>query len=197
MLHFLTTLVASWFEPMSYWQLSPVGLAVALALFSLLFEDVALLIGIATLNHNRDVAMPVFLGLFFGIVIGDVMLYATGRWLKNISMVQRFLARPSTHQRAVILKKNLLPMLVISRGIPASRLPTFLLAGVVRLNFMTFFSIIVPTVLLWVVLILFAGLNLAHLFEQSFGFSSTWLLLPLGILAVLFPFINKPSSSPT
>lgn len=196
MFEFFTVLVASWFEPMSYWQLSPVGLAVALGLFSLLFEDVALLIGIATLNHNHTLAMPVFLGLLVGIICGDILLYAAGRWLKNIPMIERFVARHATHERGLILKKNLLPMLVISRCIPASRLPTFLLAGVLKIRFLLFCSIIIPTVLLWVGLILFAGVNVSHFVEQTFGFSSVWLLLPLGMFFIVYTMVKKRPAIP-
>lgn len=174
--------VGEWFHPEHYWQLTPLMMALALGFFSLFFEDIALILGVAILHHDATLVMPVILGLYFGITGGDLLIYSAGRWLQHLPWVARRLAKPSTQTRIATIRGRMIPMLFICRGIPASRLPTFLAAGVVRVSVAKFVAISLITVALWVGLIVFGGFNLARVVEQNFGFSSLWLLLPLAML---------------
>jgi len=144
----------------------------------LFFEDIALILGVAILHHDATLLMPVILGLYFGITGGDVLIYSAGRWLQHLPWVARRLAKPTTQTRISTIRVRVIPMLFICRAIPASRLPTFLAAGVVRVPFVKFVTISLTTVALWVALIVFGGFNLARVVEQTLGFSSLWLLLP-------------------
>lgn len=175
-------MVADWFRPEHYWQLSPLVMAVALALLSLVFEDVALLIGVAILHHEAGHLLPVVLGLYFGITGGDMLLYTAGRWLQHLPFIARRLTRPATQSRVARMRTQLLPMLVICRVIPASRLPTFLAAGLVRVPFARYAAISLLTVGVWVALVTFGGFNLARAVESMLGISSAWLLLPVALL---------------
>ncbi len=178
-------MITEWFQPEHFLLLSPVVMAIALAGFSLIFEDVAIIIGIALLHQDASLAVPVFCGLYFGIILGDALLYAAGRWLQHVPWVARKLASGKTQSRLPGLRSKVLPMLVICRAIPASRLPTFLAAGVLRVPLAYFLSIIVVTAALWVALVVFIGFNVANAIEGYFGFSSGWLLLPL-VLCIIF-----------
>lgn len=189
MLDSLLMMVGDWFHPEHYWQLTPLVMALALAVFSLFFEDIALILGVAIVHHDATLLTPVLLGLYFGITAGDMLIYSAGRWLQHLPWVARRLAKPTTHARITTLRARMIPMLFICRVIPASRLPTFLAAGVVQVPLVTFVAISLTTVALWVALIVFGGFNLARVVEQMFGFSSAWLLLPLVALmlsAVVF-----------
>ena len=181
MLDALLMTVGDWFHPEHYWQLTPLVMALALGFFSLFFEDIALILGVAILHHDATLLMPVMLGLYFGITGGDVLIYSAGRWLQHLPWVARRLAKPQTHARITTLRGRMIPMLFICRVIPASRLPTFLAAGVVRVPFAKYVALSLTTVALWVALIVLGGFNLARVVEQMFGFSSLWLLLPLAV----------------
>lgn len=174
--------VGDWFHPEHYWQLTPVLMALTLGFFSLFFEDIALILGIAILQHDAILLVPVILGLYLGITGGDLLIYSAGRWLQHLPWVSRRLCRPATQSRVAIMRARILPMLVVCRAIPASRLPTFLAAGVVQVPLAKFVAISLSTVALWVGFIIFGGVNIARVFEQLLGFSSTWLLLPLATL---------------
>lgn len=174
--------VGEWFHPEHYWQLTPLMMALALGFFSLFFEDIALILGVAILHHDATLVMPVILGLYFGITGGDLLIYSAGRWLQHVPWVARRLEKPSTQARIATIRGRMIPMLFICRVIPASRLPTFLAAGVVRVSVTKFVAISLITVALWVGLVVFGGFNLARVVEQNFGFSSLWLLLPLAML---------------
>ncbi|MBY0356329.1 MAG: VTT domain-containing protein [Rickettsiales bacterium] len=165
--------------------LSPVVMALALAGFSLIFEDIAIIIGIALLHRDASLAVPVFCGLYFGIIFGDVMLYMAGRWLQHVPYIARKLASEKAQIRMNGLRAKLLPMLVMCRAIPASRLPTFLAAGVLRIPIAQFLCIIMLTVAVWVTLVVFVGFNAANAIENYFGFSSGWLLVPIILCLII------------
>ncbi len=179
----------NWFDPMTYWVLSPIMLALALGAFSLLFEDIALFIGIAVIHHDPVLILPVFIGLYGGIVSGDLLLYGTGRWLNRLVLVKNLIQKPSVTNAVTNLRRRLWPMILISRAIPASRLPTFLAAGLMRVSMISFSLVILTSVALWTAFILFGGASLLHFVETKLNISPFWLLLPL-IFFLLRPFIS-------
>lgn len=191
MWQFTSDIIHHWFDPMTYWLLSPIVLAIGLGLLSLLFEDIALLLGIALLHHDSTLAYYIFSGLFLGILLGDFSLYIAGRWLKNMPFVTQMLMKPKMQRVSTKIGQHIIPMLIICRAIPASRLPTFLTAGVLKTPFKIFALIIVPSVLLWVTLILFAGFNLTHFVEETLHISSFWLLLPFLMIALSLPYLKR------
>lgn len=186
----LVASITVWFQPEHYWQLMPWVMALALAVFSLFFEDIALIIGIAILQHNAALALPVFFGLYVGVTGGDMLIYTAGRWLKHMPFIARRLDKPATQRRVGLIRAKMLPMLVLCRAIPASRFPTFLAAGVVRVPLMTYTAISLVTVGAWVAMILFGGYNLARFVEQSIGISASWLLLPLAMAILTVTFFH-------
>jgi membrane protein DedA with SNARE-associated domain len=190
MLQSTVPFVPDWLDANALLQLSPVWMALLLGAFSLLFEDIALLIGVAILHHDMGLMWPVFLGLYVGIVGGDLMLYASGRWLNRFPAVARLSARPAVAARMGRIRAALFPMLVLSRAIPASRLPTFLAAGIARVSFAKFVLIIAVTVLVWTGAILFGGASLSIAFSQTFGFSLLWLFIPAAVF-LLVPVFSK------
>ena len=188
--------IQSWahslFDPATYWQLSPLMLALALAAFSLLFEDVALLIGVVIVHQDPQTALQVFLGLYGGIALGDMLLYAAGRWMNRMAFIQQHMQKPRFMQVIEKLRSNVWMMLIATRAIPASRLPTFVAAGLMRVPMPLFTVIIMSTVLLWTAIVLFVGVNIVEIFRNTFGFSPAWLLVPMlfFILKPLFVFFK-------
>lgn len=168
--------------PEFYQQFSPWMLALALGLLTLLFEDVALLIGVGFVHQSPELALPVGVGLYAGIVIGDLLLYGAGRWLQHWPRLARWLAQPRIAQRATLLRGNLWPLIILCRAIPASRLPTFVAAGLLRVPALRFALVIAVSVLLWVGMVLAGGVSLIRFVEMSLGISALWLLLPLGLI---------------
>lgn len=182
-------------NPMTYWLLSPLVIALGLGAISLVVEDVALLFGIALLHHDESLSMAIFLGLFFGILCGDFLLYAAGRWLKNLSWVDRLIQKPKARLISHKINQHMLPMLLLSRIIPASRLPTFITAGIVRTPFIRFSIIIIPSVLLWVSFILYAGLNLTQIFQDTLQVSPAMVIFSIIGLMLFFTILKQMRAS--
>lgn len=172
------------FHPEYYAQMAPFVIAISLAVFSLFFEDVALLIGIALTQLNAALLLPVLLGLMCGFLMGDMLIYSAGRWLQHLSWVARRINGPSTAARIRQLRGRIIPALFICRMIPASRLPTFIAAGVLKVPTLTYFGISMISASLWIGVTVLAGVNILRQFEAIAGFSSAWLLIPMiGVLA--------------
>lgn len=181
------------FHPEYYAQMAPLVIAVSLAALSLFFEDVALLIGIALTQLNATLLLPVLLGLMGGFLMGDMLIYSAGRWLQHLSWVARRINGPSTAARIRLLRGRIIPALFICRMIPASRLPTFIAAGVLKVPALTYFSISVISASLWIGVTVLAGVNILRQFEAIAGFSSAWLLIPMvGLL--LFTLLRQPKA---
>ena len=182
--------------PEFYLQFSPWLIALALGLLSLLFEDIALVLGVALVHRAPEFGMPIFIGLYIGIVAGDLMLYGAGRWLKHWPRLQRWLDQPQIQRRAELLRGNLWPLIVLCRAIPVSRLPTFVAAGLLKVPVLPFTLVIATTVLAWVGLILFGGVNLTQFVEMTLGISALWLLLPLVMLwlaSTIYKHMKQPA----
>lgn len=183
--------VGGLFHPEYYAQMAPFVIAVSLAAFSLFFEDVALLVGIALTQHNAALLMPVLLGLFCGFISGDMLIYSAGRWLQHLPWIDRNIRRPRAAARIRHLRSRIVPALFICRMIPASRLPTFIAAGVLKVPTLTYFSISVTSASLWIGFTVLAGVNILRQFESLVGFSSSWLIIPvLGLF--VFSLIRQP-----
>lgn len=181
------------FHPDYYAQMAPFFVAISLAALSLFFEDVALLIGIALTQHHAALLTPVLLGLFFGFITGDMLIYAAGRWLQHLSWVARRINSPGAVARIAQLRGRIIPALFICRMIPASRLPTFIAAGVLKVPTLTYFAISITSASLWIGVTVLAGVNILRQFENILGFSSAWLLIPLlGLL--LFTLFRQPKA---
>jgi len=98
-----------------------------------------------------------FWGCFFGIWLGDALLYALAR-LFGRPMLERHLARRFFNTASVTRSEKWFEqkgawLLVSSRFLPGSRLPTYLAAGFLRLNASKFLSITGVTVMAWTALI--------------------------------------------
>jgi membrane protein DedA with SNARE-associated domain len=159
----------------------------------LLFEDVALLIGVALAHSNPALLTPLFIGLYVGILLGDVLLYAAGRWLKDVGYVRRWMEKGGIATKTETVRKNFLPMLIVCRAIPATRLPTLVTAGLLRYNLPVFILVIATSVLFWVSAILLGGINLVTYMEMVLGFSSLWLLPFVAMLSLLPLFFKRRS----
>jgi membrane protein DedA with SNARE-associated domain len=137
-----------------------------------------LLVGVAILQHDAVRTLPVLLGLYGGITGGDVLIYAAGRWLQHVPFISRRLEKPSMQGRIIKMRVRILPMLMICRAIPASRLPTFLAAGVLRVPLVKYMAISLFTVAVWLGVVVFGGSNLARITQEMYGISPAWLLIP-------------------
>ena len=177
--------------PFGFEQWLPATQAAALALLTFVQEDAptvsaALLSAAGRLNTVAGV-----FGCFFGIWIGDALLYLLARF-GGRPLLECPLARRFIHPAAVARSEKWFArrgswLVLTSRLIPGTRLPTYLAAGLLRIRFSQFLLLTGVAVALWT----FAIFTVAQVFGEGLvrllnGHpQSRWLLAALVLLSIL------------
>jgi membrane protein DedA with SNARE-associated domain len=133
-----------------------------LAVGTLILEDPTT-IGAGLLVADGKMAwQTAFFGLWFGIALGDVLLYALGRIL-GPGVVALRLLRPDQIERAhQWFNGNLLLAVAGSRFVPGMRTPVYVAAGLFRAHPLRFLCIAIGATLAWTVLLLAATIHLGQ-----------------------------------
>jgi membrane protein DedA with SNARE-associated domain len=141
--------------PLGFHDWLPFAQAATLGLLTFVQEDVptvsaALLAAAGTLSWHVG-----FLGVFLGIWIGDALLYllarGVGRPLLQRSWAKRFFNPAAVAQTEQWFAEKGTWLLLSSRFVPGTRLPTFLAAGFLRLPFGRFLFVTGAAVAVWTV----------------------------------------------
>jgi membrane protein DedA with SNARE-associated domain len=125
--------------PLGFHEWLPATQAVTLGLLTFVQEDLPTISG-ALLAASGNLAWPVaFLGCFLGIWIGDALLYLVARGFGR-PVLERPWARRFFDPAAVARSEQWFSaqgtwLLVSSRFVPGTRLPTYLAAGFLRMSF--------------------------------------------------------------
>lgn len=141
--------------PLGFHDWLPAAQAATLGLLTFVQEDVptvsaALLAAAGNLTWQAG-----FLGVFLGIWIGDALLYllarGVGRPLLQRSWAKRFLNPAAVARSEQWFAEKGTWLLLSSRFVPGTRLPTYLAAGFLRLPFGKFLLITGTAVAVWTV----------------------------------------------
>ena len=179
--------------PLGFHEWLPVVQAATLAILTFVQEDAptvsaALFSAAGSLNTATG-----FLGCFFGIWIGDALLYLIarvfGRPVLDRPWAGKFLNPAGVAQSELWFAKRGTWLLLSSRLIPGTRLPTYLAAGFLRVPFSKFLFVTGIAVAAWTITIfLFArtfGSRLIHFLERWQGGGWALLTVVLALLVVI------------
>jgi membrane protein DedA with SNARE-associated domain len=177
--------------PLEFDEWMPHTQALTLGLLTFVQEDVptvsaALLAAAGNLTWQTG-----FVGCFFGIWIGDALLYLVarsfGRPLLEYPWAKPFFNRDTIAQSEQWFAEKGTWLLLSSRFVPGTRLPTYLAAGFLRLSFGRFLLVTGAAVAVWTVgIFLLAkalGSNLLHWLQR--WNSGIWAMLLLAITLVV------------
>lgn len=144
--------ILAWLEAMTH---DPFGLAVALALATLVTEDGALVAG--SLLVGGDLASPwlVISALLVGIVGGDIALYFAGWTAREFKFLRQRLPVKRAKKIRNWLRGRETVILFFSRFLPGTRLVTYVTFGFLRLSIVHFAIVMSIACLIWVVSIVF------------------------------------------
>jgi len=139
--------------PLGFHGWPPAAQAVTLGLLTFVQEDIPTVSG-ALLAAAGNLPWPAaFLGVFLGIWIGDALLYllarTVGRPLLQRSWAKRFLNANAVARSEQWFGEKGTWLLVSSRFVPGTRLPTYLAAGFLRLPFSRFLLVTGSAVAVW------------------------------------------------
>ncbi len=157
-----------------------------------LLEDVALATALALIANEKIGLLPAFLACFFGIGIGDLALYLIGIAMGRLGMADRF--RSVRKFRASLVDDKgsnfLTNSIVLSRFIPGTRLPTYLVAGLIGYPFWRFFILTLVTVSLWVILVFAFGQAIKTVLLNHWILTVAAILLFLKVIKSLVPKLS-------
>ena len=140
-----------------------------LALATLVSEDLAC-IGAGILVARGVIPFwPAVVACFLGIVIGDLLLFLVGRMLGR-PVVERpplrwFVSRDALARGTTLFRERGASVVLASRFLPGTRLPTYLAAGILHASFWRFTLYSVIAVGLWTPLLV----GLSAVFGEAFG----------------------------
>lgn len=138
-----------------------------IALGTLASEDLALIGGgmLAARGH-LDLSEAILAG-FVGILGGDLLLYAAGRWLAG-SLLRRapmrwiIAPRDLARGREWFTHHKGLSAILGSRFVPGLRLPTYVAAGALHAPFSKVFGLLALAAGIWVPLVVTASMHVGH-----------------------------------
>ncbi len=149
--------------------------AVALGLATLFSEDIACISGGLLAGKGVISFFTAVLGCYLGIFVGDLWLFWMGRtgssWLQRLPGVARYWEKTLRFSENWV-ERNAPLVVISSRFIPGSRLPTYLALGMSGLPMKRFILWFAFAVLLWTPLLVgvsfWAGGYLLPIFEEKF-----------------------------
>lgn len=149
MLTSLWPALVAWFEAALAGMASPAVIAVALALVTLLLEDVAIAAGVA-LAAQGLISWPLSFGAVAGgIALGDVGLYALGIAATRVPWLRRRYVGERSRWARKQLEARLGSAVLLARVIPGLRLATYTACGFMRVAFVPFTAWVTLAVALW------------------------------------------------
>ncbi len=170
-------------------------LLLLLAAATLVSEDLTC-IGAGLLVARGTVAfVPATIACIIGIVLGDLLLFAAGRFLGRPALPYpplSWIVKPADVRRASEWFAHRGPWLILAtRFLPGTRLPTYVAAGILRTRALTFTGIFLLAALVWTpalvgVAALF-GNQVGHLLETYRTFAGEALLI---LAIVLFAILR-------
>lgn len=157
-----------------------------------ILEDVALALALGFVVNDRLMLVPAFLACFLGISIGDLALYFLGRFAGKIGLERRFKSIKTIRAALVNERKSdvLTYSIVISRFIPGTRLPTYIMAGLLRFPFLRFTVLTLMTVFGWVALAFIIGQSLKSVLVHNWILTLTAILLFLRVVKFFIPKLS-------
>jgi len=126
------------------------------ALSTLASEDLALLAAGALVARGRHRFWTAVLACVVGIFVGDLLLYAMGKFA-GVTVVHRLVDERSVREAAAWLSENGGWVALVSRFTPGTRLPTYLAAGLLGVDVLVFGFWLLMAALLWTPLLVGVG----------------------------------------
>jgi membrane protein DedA with SNARE-associated domain len=152
---------ASVWLPFGFQEWAPLVQSVTLALLTFVQEDVPTVSAALLAAAGRLGWAAGFLGCFLGIWIGDALLYwlarGLGRPLLERGWTRCFFDRAAVARSEGWFAQRGTWLLLSSRFVPGTRLPTYLAAGFLRLPFGRFLAVTGTAVAVWTIAIFGLG----------------------------------------
>lgn len=173
----------------------PVYLIGGLVLISFLVEDVAAAAGVALATAGSLTWSESFLAVWFGIAIGDLLLYAAGYFSRQMPILKRRFVDGVTIDGAKTQKSRLAGTVFVARVVPGLRLVSYVYLGLKQVNFLNFTLLVMIAVLIWTASLYAGSIYLGEFIAMSLPIPKVLAvslpLLSLAIITLIFSWIKR------
>lgn len=170
---------------------SPAAIVLALALTTLLLEDLAIAAGVALATQGL-LSWPLSLAAVAGgIALGDLGLYALGLGATRVPWLKRRYIGAKSERARGHIQRRLASAVLLARVIPGLRLATYTACGFVRVPFGPFTAWVVLAVLLWTLGLYALSAAIGQQLSQHLGLPpAVAVALPILVLAAAAPLVR-------
>lgn len=178
----------AWFQAALAGMAAPAVIALALALTTLLLEDLAIAAGVALATQGVISWELSLVAVGGGIALGDLGLYAMGLGATRVPWLRkRYVGDKSTWARAQIVRR--LPSAVLlARVVPGLRLATYTACGFVRVPLGPFTAWVLLAVVLWTLGLFVLSAAIGQALARHLGLPpAIAVALPIAALALAVP----------
>ena len=165
----------------------PLLLASLIVLATFILEDAATIA--AALLAAQGFIDPIhsLTALFVGIVLGDLGLYALGRYAASHPGAIKWAGEKRLKRGRDWMHHRLAPALLGARFLPGMRLPTYIASGFLKVSFIRFAMIAIAAVALWTSIIFAVVYHFGTYIIETFGRGSWFIGLALVLFAIFVP----------
>lgn len=159
-----------------------------IALLTLVSEDLTCISAGLAVAQGELAFAPATAACFAGIVIGDALLFAAGRWAGRPALARApltcWVSPRSVARAAAWLDARGARMVLLSRFMPGLRLPTYVAAGMLGMSFARFLGLFLLAAALWTPLLVGLATAAGSLGEPWFEAHRACLLPAAALLAL-------------
>jgi membrane protein DedA with SNARE-associated domain len=180
-----------WFEAALAGMGTPFVIALALALTTLLLEDLAIAAGVALAAKGLISWELSLVAVAAGIAIGDLGLYALGLGARRMAWLRRRYGGSRADWARDKLHDQLGTAVLLARAIPGLRLATYTACGFVRVALLPFTLWVLLAVTLWTAGLFALSAAIGHALAEALGLPLPLAVaLPVIALALVFPLMR-------
>jgi membrane protein DedA with SNARE-associated domain len=182
----------AWFEAALAGMGTPLAIALALALTTLLLEDLAIAAGVALAAQGMISWELSITAVGGGIALGDLGLYALGLGATRMRWLHRRYGRHRSDWARDKILTQLGSAVLLARVIPGLRLATYSACGFVRVPFLPFTAWVLLAVTLWTLGLYALSAAIGHALAEALGLPlPVAVALPVVALALAFPLVRR------
>ena len=171
---------------------SPAVIALALALTTLLLEDLAIAAGVALATQGLIGWGLSLAAVGGGIALGDLGLYAIGVGATRLPWLRRRTVGERTRWARDQLLHRLASAVLLARVIPGLRLATYTACGFVRVPLLPFTAWVLAAVTLWTLGLYGLSAAIGQALAERWGLPpAVAVALPIGLLALAVPLLRS------
>jgi membrane protein DedA with SNARE-associated domain len=177
-----------WFGAALSGMAHPVFIAMALALTTLLVEDVAIAAGVALATQGSISWELSLAAVGGGIALGDVGLYVLGLGAVHLPWLRQKYMRRRSNKVSDLLLSRLPSAILVARVIPGLRFVTYTACGFVEAPFTRFCTWVLIAVTLWTFGLYGLSILVGQQLSNAFGLPA-----PVAVaIPILFVVVSLP-----